>query len=188
MKQLALEGLDGTGKTTVAHALAEHYNAQNMPARVVAPYHIANERHGGDLYHLWQTEAGALEAVHQLKQVLREETAKAEQDGVEILIFDRHWMTLFVDIDKYPNVVKAWGDTFVPTALLHVAPEVARARAGNDHDAVWMEHENYMRYFEKYKSLFRKYGRHILGGYRNDDDVTINMMVHTLEWDMNIRR
>jgi len=188
MKEIAIEGVDGSGKTTVAHELARHYSKQGMQARVVSPYVLANEYHGSDIYELWQSEQGRLEAVDILKYIFSHETNRAQSDGIEVLIFDRHWMTAFTEIAGDEHAVSAWGDTFVPTAYLRVAAHLAHTRSQNDTDEAWMTKQAHQEYANQYESLCRTFGKHVLGIYRNDEDVTLAMLVASIEWDVNIRR
>lgn len=188
MRQVAIEGLDGSGKTTVAEALMSAYEAEGLKATVVAPYRLANEAMGTDLYPLWKSERGALMAVGALKDVISTSTQEAEDSGTDVLIFDRHWMTAFSEIANRPSAIAAWGDAFVPTAYLRVDPEVAARRAQNDRSAPWMSRHNFNNYALRYNCLCRDYGRYLLGIYRNDDDVSIDSLSRSILWDMNILR
>ncbi len=188
MKEIAIEGLDGSGKTTLSYALAAHFEHSGQHARVVSPYREANQQVGHDLYEDWHDEERGASALMTLKEVIETQTSQAEHDNIDVLIFDRHWMTVFSEISENNELIELWGDTFVPTAYLRVNPDLARERANNDQDAVWMAPETYELYRLKYEALCRNFGKTMLGIYRNDSDVTIDMLVRNIQWDMNIRR
>lgn len=188
MRKVAIEGLDGSGKTTVSHALAEHFTAQGLHTRVVSLYREANAEFGSNLYDLWVDPTHAPDAIRHLKDTLERIETEAVASEVDVLIFDRHWMTIFTDIVDDPELVRLWGDAFVPTAYLRVQPEIARQRAVNDQHEPWMTPEAYSQYQQKYEGLCRQFGHAVLGVYRNDNDVSLDMMVRSIEWDMNIRR
>jgi len=97
-------------------------------------------------------------------------------------------MTAFTEIGAKSDLVRLWGDNFVQTAYLRVAPEVALGRAQNDQQQPWMWRHNFDNYAARYESLCRDYGRHLLGIYRNDDDVSPNSIVRSIVWDANILR
>lgn len=188
MKVIAIEGIDGSGKSTVAGKIKERYEAEGLRANVVAPYRLASKINGGDLYPLWENEIGALSAVRILKNVITCTTERAEDSGVDVLIFDRHWMTAFTEIADKPKAIEEWGDNFVQTAFLRVNPDEAIERAEGDSHEAWMSTEGLEGYANKYAELCKTYGQHILGVYRNDNDVQIDIIVDSIVWDMNIRR
>ncbi len=188
MRSIAIEGIDGSGKTTVAEALKDELRGQGLCVGVVSPYRLASKEYGGDLYPLWQNEIGAKRAIGVLKNVLELTEVCAEKAGLDVLIYDRHWMTAFTEIADRPALVSEWGATFVPTALLRANPTLAQQRARNDCHEAWMSPEGLRGYAEKYEQLCSKYGQHLLGVYRNDTDVTPGSIARNIAWDMNITR
>lgn len=188
MKSIAIEGLDGSGKTSAANSLVEMYENEGLNARVVATYRLANAALSGDIYPMWQNADEAGEAVDIVKSVISDETKKANKDDVDVLIFDRHWMTAFTEISDKPELVEKWGDIFVPTAYLRVNENLALQRSQNDLDKKWMGKDTFNEYFLKYESLLQSMGGHILGIYRNDNDVSIEQIARSIKWDLDIPR
>ncbi len=190
LKEIAIEGLDGTGKTTVANLLWFHFTAQEIPTAICAPYKDVKAEYGSDIYPLWKSDRGAEMCIDLIKGAIQTARQKALDDKKAILIYDRHWMTAFTEIAAHPHLVERWGDEFVPTAYLRVSPETARRRAQDDPDtqAPWMQKRNYENYSTCYETLCRNYGQHLLGIYRNDDDVPLESIVRNIEWDTYIRR
>jgi len=186
MKEIAIEGLDGAGKTSVAQELADIYANEGLRAHVAAPYRLAEKKLGADLFPLWRSDRGAEMAIDVIHGALMD--TQEEHADADVLIYDRHWMTAFTEIAGRPELVARWGDTFVPTAYLRVDPAVARARAGNDETSPWMEERNFQGYAGRYTALCHEMGEHLLGIYRNDDDVTQAAIAQSIAWDARIRR
>ena len=187
MRQVALEGIDGSGKTSVANALSEQYAAEGLSSRVIAPYREANSMLGHDIYELWKTKTSARLAIKILQQVFEESYETALAEGVDVLIYDRHWLTAFTEIGNDKDLVVEW-KTFVPAALLRVSPMVAMRRTNNDLDASWSNPEALSLYAQQFGIQARRNSEHMLGIYRSDDDVTPEAIARSIIWDMNIRR
>jgi thymidylate kinase len=187
INRVALEGIDGSGKTTVAQVMVEQFAEEGIRAEVFAPYRAANEVLGDDIYKLWSTDEGAARAIDLLHQVMAEREAQALEEGTEVLIYDRQWMTAFTEIADRPELVERWTH-FVPAAHLGVAPAAALRRLRNDTDASWSELEKQHDYAVKYGRLALGMREHMLGLYRSDEDVTPEALARNIIWDMNIRR
>jgi len=59
MKEIAIEGLDGAGKSTIALLLAQQYKAEGLKAEVFTPYKDVKEEYGCEIYPLWKSTNGA---------------------------------------------------------------------------------------------------------------------------------
>lgn len=168
LQVIAIEGIDGTGKTTVARELAELLKQQGINTAVCAPFRLANEKIGEDTYVYWRQEDTAKLAIGAIHAVLENCEEEAARDGVEVLVYDRHWMTVHAEIHDRPALQEAWGDCFVPTALLQVDPAIATQRTGSHPDEPWSQLTEQQKYTAIYETLAIKHARHILGAYRND--------------------
>jgi thymidylate kinase len=187
MREIAIEGLDGAGKSTIAEALVRHYRDLGQEVHLATPYRAASQEHG-EIYPLWESEDGARQAIKLLKGAFARAREQADDAGADLLIFDRHWMTAFSEIGDHPELVDQWGNDLTETAYLRVSPETARIRAVNDESAAWMDEASHAHYAERYESLCKQYGAHLLGIYRNDNDVALDSIVQSIVWDMNIAR
>jgi thymidylate kinase len=187
INRVALEGIDGSGKTSVAHAMVEQLSAEGLSAEVFAPYRAANDILGEDIYGLWETNEGAGKAISLLHDVMRQRETQAADEGTDVLIYDRQWMTAFTEITGRPALEQQWTH-FVPAALLNAAPAVAQRRIRNDQEASWSTLEQQHAYAVGFGRLALGMRRHVLGWYRSAEDVTPKALARNIIWDMNIQR
>ena len=188
MKEIAIEGLDGSGKTTVVNNVAEQLKREGLAVQTFAPYRLANEFAGEDIYPLWKSDNGAKMVIGIMKKILRGVRTQALEEGSDVIVFDRHWMTAFTEIGSRPDLIHKWGEDLPPAAYLRVSPEIARGRSQNDIDKPWMDRFVFENYAARYDSLCRDFGQFIQGIYRNDDDVLPCSIARNIVWDFNIRR
>ncbi|MFZ1484344.1 MAG: hypothetical protein WAS36_05025 [Candidatus Saccharimonadales bacterium] len=187
MKKIALEGIDGAGKTTVANLLKESFENQGLSVAQFAPFRLANATYGSDIYPLWKSRAGAEKATMLIKAALDHCEAEAVDTNADVIVYDRHWMTVMTEIDGRHDLVQKW-DRFVPTAVLRVHPDVARSRLAAGPKESFTSGPMLQRYADSYQKLSSRYFSHLLGIYRSDEDVTPAALARNIEWDMNIRR
>lgn len=188
MRELAIEGLDGSGKTTVVSEVAGQLEDWGLAVQTYAPYRLANELVGEDIYPLWKSDNGARMVIGIMKKVLQQTRSQALEEESDVILFDRHWMTAFTEIGGRPGLMQVWGEDLPPTAYLRVSPEIARARSQNDRDKPWMDRVVFENYAARYDSLCRDFGQFVQGIYRNDDDVSPSSIARNIIWDFNIRR
>lgn len=189
MREIALDGIDGSGKTTVAELLKSQLEVDGQRVAIHRPYHEAASLLGQDLYDLWSSDEGALTAIETLEQTFDQARESAHANGTDVIIYDRHWMTAFTEIGDKPHLVSRWKEeNFVATALLRVTPQIAAKRSSNDIDEAWMNRESLLRYDASYSALATIYGRHLLGIYRSDSDITPQRLAHSIAWDMQVQR
>jgi thymidylate kinase len=188
LSRLALEGIDGSGKSTTANVLADMLTREGLTVATFAPYRLANAELGEDVYDMWHDADRAKHAVDAVTTVLDQCERQAEDEAVDVVIYDRHWMTAFTEIRDNPDLIKQWGDHFVMTALLKVAIPTAMKRCENDLDEIWMQQRELERYHVKFCALAAKYGKYLFGLYRSDIDVSPADLAHNIRWDMWIRR
>ena len=140
---LAIDGHDGAGKSSIAKAVALH-----LGATVVKPFKDAL---GDYIAWLWRTEQFDLADVVARGAV---EKAIGECDGVQPLVFDRHWLTMFTVLPEslhsnwlpLPTTVLCWAD--LPSTLARL---VERGEEIGD----TVGHE---RYLAIYRQLAAGYG------------------------------
>lgn len=183
IERICIEGIDGSGKTSVANRLVRMFAEDGVDATVVSPYRIARERLGRDTYEMWRDNAQAKIAVETLRQIFNETSALPG-----IVIYDRHWMTALVEIGGSPELIETWGDIDVPAALLVIDPEVATARMENDHEAEWAQLDTQRRYDKSYRELAKSNFHQMLGIYRSEEEVTVDMLARAIKSDMYYRR
>lgn len=188
INRVAIEGIDGSGKSTVARELAHVFESEDLQASVYAPFRLANQELGEDIYPLWRKSKTAKAAITVLKKVLAECETEASDNKDDIVIYDRHWMTVFTEIPYDPELFEAWGDTFVPAALLKVDPRTATARQGNDRNMPWAGQRSQWHYSLSYAHLADDHFDNMLGIYRSDNDVRPLTIARAIQSDMYYRR
>lgn len=187
MEKIAIEGVDGSGKSTIINALELLLTREGRKVATYSPYKEANAVLGHDIYKLWQTDEGAIRAIELLTQLCEEAEKKAEDRGMDILLFDRQWMTAFSELLDRPHLMQLWQNR-AQTAMLRVQPDVASRRITNDRDSSWSTLEMQQHYAHQYEKVARHCLRDMLGIYRNDGDVSPGVIAKSIVWDMNIRR
>ncbi|MCA9309236.1 hypothetical protein KC973_02570 [Candidatus Saccharibacteria bacterium] len=167
LREVAIEGVDGVGKTSVATALAQLLEAYGEHTYMCNPFHTARALNEGvDIYTLWQTPEGASQAINLLKAAIEDERGHARRISADTIIYDRHWMTAFTEIGDNPGLVQEWGDEFPHTALLLDArSEEEQRRNANNHGDRWDAYEERERYKKLYRELSYAHREHMLGAY-----------------------
>ncbi len=186
LKRLAIEGIDGAGKTSVAAKLASQLETDGYRVRVFAPYRLVQAHTGDDTYPMWQEPETAKMAIKALHKTFEECETDARAAGADIIIYDRHWMTALSELPAQSEQVADWS-SFIQTALLRVPIKTAIKRCSNDRDEPWMAVAELERYSIRYQALARQYSKFMLGTYRSDD-VAPEDIAETIKWDMYIRR
>lgn len=188
IRQVVIEGIDGSGKTTIAKELASLLSAEGLTTLTFAPYRLAEERIGADIYPMWGSPATAKAAIGVLRQVFHDCQKQAEDETADVVIYDRHWMTAFTEIATSPELRATWGDMFVPAALLRVEPSIASARQANDEAAEWSDIDSQIQYATRYEDIAAQNFHQMLGIYRSGDDVTPQIVARAIESDLYFQR
>lgn len=142
---LVIDGHDGAGKTTLAAWLAEELGGVHVrPFKGILGEQMLHSSERGDF------RAAALLAWRGVESVL-------ESQGASILVFDRHWMTVFTLLPE-----TFWGDWLPvpPTTLCWSTLETTRKRLRLRGEAVdGVNHEHYL---PLYRDLGDRFGCHLL--------------------------
>lgn len=187
MQSVAIEGMDGSGKTSVVDALKNILVTECLNVAIFAPFRIANEKFGEDIYPLWKSRHGAAKALEIMEKTFQECHDDALQQNADVCLYDRHWMTVMTEIDGNHTLMEKF-ETFVPAALLRVTPEVARERMGNDRESIWSTPGMLQRYATSYQKVAGSNFNKMLGIYRSDPDVSVETLARNIRWDMNLTR
>ena len=186
--EVAIEGVDGVGKSSVATALAERLSPFYKP-HVCNPFHTAREINGGDdIYPLWATFSGSVKAIDLLKGAVSQERDKAAETEAKLIVFDRNWLTAFTEIGDDPELVEAWGDDMPRTVLLQpIGDSITRA----DDTDIWdapTEREQYKRRYQEqaWAHFPRMIGHYLMD--RNNMDWSVEAVAAQIDSDMRYRR
>jgi thymidylate kinase len=149
MKLLAVEGIDGSGKTTIVESLRLSLEATGLATRTCSPFRLTNYLLGNEMNCLWSQGEAWKRPIRTFKEVVRLCEENAIGDSIDVLIFDRHRMSMVMNIDN----TSVLDDSLIPTALLLCDTETARRRCQGDHDKPWMNPSELSRYSQKYEDL-----------------------------------
>ena len=192
--RIALEGIDGAGKTSVCNALAGHLSVEGYRTQVYAPFRLANERLGEDIYNLWFDINSCLTAICLLKDVIDDCENNARREGADVVVYDRHWMTALKMIEGRDTAEGYWGSygpELVPVALLRVPVETALERRADEATRFWtpyMDADQMGLDAAAYHRMTKTYRQHLLGIYRSEDDVSPEDIARNIAWDMQVTR
>lgn len=186
-REIAFEGIDGAGKTTVINTIMDKLTADGTVVVTSAPFREASELLGHDIYEYWSDPCRAVGALSALRSVVLGARQRANVAGADVLLWDRHWMTLWQEIEHDNALKLAWRGDFVPAALLRVGPEVAARRIGVT-DEVWTTPEALRKYASTFERLAFQHPNHVYGIYRSSDDVSPEAIAASVIWDMGARR
>lgn len=186
--EIAVEGVDGVGKSSVANALVERLAPYHQPYTCNI-YHTARQINGGDdLYPLWATYSGSVKAIDLLKSALVQERDRASEAGAGLIVWDRNWLTAFTEIGNDPELVDVWGDDMPRTALLLPAGDhIARATDNDTWDQPTEREQYKRRYQEQAWAHFSRMIGHYLMDRRNMD-WSVSAVASQIDSDMRYRR
>jgi hypothetical protein len=160
---LVLDGHDGAGKTTLAARMAQ----------VLGGVHI--QPFAGTLgqLFLWASTQGDATFASELAR-RAVEYAFVVNDA-PLLVFDRHWMTVFSVLPK--SYWLAW-EPLPPTALCWVSLETTISRLATRGD-VEVQPQEHIRYLSIYRELGRRFGCYML---RTDQLSIEESLEELLKW------
>ncbi len=192
--RIAIEGIDGAGKTTTCEALVKCLEADGLHVVTFAPYRMVNEYLGEEIYNLWFKPDDCLRAIRAFKEVIDICENEAQRWDADVVIYDRHWMTALTALegdDTREGYWQQYGPEMVPAALLRVPVETALERRADEIKedcAAFMEPDQLGRDAASYGRLAKQYGQHVLGIYRSDNDLTPEQIASSIAWDMRVKR
>lgn len=192
MRELAIEGVDGVGKTTVIKELKGLLEADGQTVMVAQPYHeVAREYPGIDVYEALQNGRLAQTALDTVALMIGKAQAKAYDEHVDVLIWDRHWMTAKTEIERNRPRDGVWIGGKPMTALLdpdtEVSPELYD-RMVDDKEPWTATKEIVDDYAQRYRQLAWSFRTCLLGVYRVDGLTTPQKLARAIRWDLAKQR
>lgn len=164
MIKLAIEGINGAGKTPTISNVVELCEASGLRAAQYAPYHLVREQiQQDDIYELWEDEAPF--AVSCLLGVIKQIERDATDRGLDVLIFDRHWATAYTQAFTNPRITGHWGDNFVPTVLLTSPSNHLQRLAQRGYTAPWLQTDTLDYYRNLYEEIYKAHPDKFIGRY-----------------------
>ncbi|MCA9309237.1 hypothetical protein KC973_02575 [Candidatus Saccharibacteria bacterium] len=164
MNTIAIEGINGAGKTPAIQLTLESLASEGLNADTYAPYHLVREKIvEDDLYPLWADRPD--QAVQLLHQTIDEIEADARARQLDVLVFDRHWMTAFVQALQHPPITRWWGDRFVPTVLLTSPISHLMRLSERGYQEHWLQAEALRQYVGDYDTVHQAHPQHFIGKF-----------------------
>jgi thymidylate kinase len=161
MLEFVMEGHDGAGKSTVLAGVKKKLEQKGITTKIHAPFYLVKELiPEDDIFCYWKNRANT--AVNLLSKAIKQ--AREQPSNPQVLLFDRHWMTIFSEIENTP-LENNWND-FPPTFFLQAAPNVTKSHERFTYDCPFTNNdEEITKYYHIFNNLTQKYSYHILGKY-----------------------
>lgn len=164
MHILAIDGINGAGKTPTIEAVIETLEQSDIHADTYAPFHQVRETLGiPDIYPLWDTAPHT--AINGLVQTMDNIERDASKRGLDVLIYDRHWPTIYTQAYKVPDISDVWGDRIVPSILLQSPINHALRLSRRNYTAEWLQAQQLEQYIQRYEAIHATYPERFLGKF-----------------------
>lgn len=162
MLEYAIDGHDGSAKTPILDGVRAALQAHGLKVHTVAIFHVVNARvSGGEVYPMWEQDESASEAVRMLKIAVEEARQEARNAGADVLLFDRHWMTVMVETMFRPT--QGLWDDFLPTFFIEAPPSKTMACDRFSHDIPWTTSDRQVFvYYALCLAIAKMYAEHIV--------------------------
>jgi hypothetical protein len=167
MRELVIEGHDSAAKTPIAEGVKRELQSRGVRAEVYAPFRRVNAKiPEPDMYLYWAEDATARRAVELLASEIALVREEARERGVEVVIYDRHWMTVLSEIEHRPALRALWED-FLPTFFVEAPPVKTMSAERFSFGVPWTSSaEKVAYYYQVYLALAERYARHIVARFR----------------------
>lgn len=185
--EIVIEGHDGSAKTPVARRVADALRDRGFRVGIRAPFLATNEMLAAeqassqgipidalsreellacDIYHLWQTPDGTLRAMALLSSVIERFRTAARNEGLDLILWDRHWVTVLAQIRSDAALLQHWGD--FPATFFLEAPVTKTMDCNRfSYDVPWTRDDATLaRFYQTFLDVVHDYPQHILARYR----------------------
>lgn len=164
MQKLIIEGINGAGKTPTINLLTNTLDDAGIRAATYAPYHLVRDKIAeDDLFPLWDDRPQ--EAVTLLQHTIAEIESDARSKSLDVLVFDRHWVTAYVQSLKNPVIADWWGDNFAPTILLDSPTDHLLRLASRGYTEPWLQADALQQYVAEYDEIYQQYITKFIGKF-----------------------
>ena len=187
MLEYVIEGHDGSAKTPIAGGIKNNLTALGYQCKVYSPFHIANSLiDEDDIYVYWKTGREKT-AVELLQKVIH--SIRTQNFHLDVLIFDRHWLTVLGEIDDHENLRNLWADfppTFFIEAPIHKTLDCKRF----SYETLWTSsNEQVEYYYHRLLNLAQKYKQYIIDQFIVETriqplDPIINSITQRIQYDL----
>jgi thymidylate kinase len=157
----AVDGHDGAAKTNTVEAVKLALKARGLRVAVSELFKVAGKHAPGgkDIYPLWQSDPGW--AIVLLRRAAASAIHVAEDEEADVLLFDRHWMTVMVEVIGTEHE-RLWPH-FVPTFFNRAPLEKILSCSRFSFETPWSRSVKQVRdYRERYLAVAARFPEHIL--------------------------
>jgi hypothetical protein len=164
MLEFALDGTDGSAKTPICEGVLSELTRKGIKSTSFDPFQEVRKLiPESDIYPYWK-DGRAETALHLIQQVVEQCREDSLRKGIDVLLYDRLWLTLFTEIDDTP-LASQWNH-FVPTFILTAPREIIVKRPGFSYGLPFSSSDQMLDdYHSKYLTLSKKYSSPIFGSY-----------------------
>ena len=147
--------IEGSAKTPITEGVRNKLITLGKKVHICAPFAAANaEIQEDDIYEYWFDRAKRRQAVNILKNIISKATARE----TDIILYDRHWLTIERCLSYLPIEERLW-DKYIPTFFIEAPINKNSPRILTKSEKVEKE---------VYLSLTEKYSEYIIAKYRVD--------------------
>ncbi len=170
MKEYAIEGHDGSAKTPIAEQVKAKLLGTGISTEICSPFQIVNSRiTEPDIFVYWSTPESAKKGIQLLETVIDEAREQARVRDTQVVLYDRHWLTILRCLQIVPQTAKQRIDwnTFLPTFFIEAPPEKTMDCKRLSSQVPWTANRSAIEteYFA-FLSLAEQYSSHICSRYR----------------------
>jgi predicted ATPase len=165
MLEYVIEGHDGSAKTPIVDGVKNRLERAGLVVEVCAPFQVVNNQiEEEDIYLYWQNDEMTTKALELLSNAINYARQKAKDNGADILLYDRHWLTIVGEIDHRNKF--EWED-YRPTFFIEAPVEKTMDCKRFSFAIPWTSSvEVITDCYDKYLVLAEKYSEHIVQKYR----------------------
>jgi len=160
MLEYVIEGHDGSAKTPIAGGIKNNLTALGYQCEVFSPFHVANSLiDEPDIYLYWKTgkEKAAIELLQKVVHSIR-----VQNLHLDVLIFDRHWLTVLGEIDDREDLRELWVD-FPPTFFIEAPVQKTLECKRFSYETFWTSSNKQVGYYyHRLLNLAQKYHQYLV--------------------------
>lgn len=165
MQEFAFDGHDGAAKTPILEGVAAQLSSCGLRVSTFAPFHAANAFIGSEVYPMWEQDDSAFALLAILRSLIFWARNEAEETSADVLLFDRHWMTILGEIHGRHRFRHEWYD-FIPLFFIQAPPSKTKACDRFSYAFGWTSSDAMVKYYyQRYFEIARRHHQFLLGQY-----------------------
>lgn len=164
MRKIAVEGINGAGKSPTIEKIVRDLRDADLATESFAPFHLVRSKLDiPDIHPLWQANPEL--AVKLLHDTIDEVEKEADQKNLDVLVYDRHWMTVLAQQHQVTDITELWGDRLVPSVLLTSPLAHSLRLTERGYSAPWLQVDTLEFYTKEYDRLYFENSHLMIGHF-----------------------